>query len=41
MKALTVWQPQAYLAGVLHGDGWCTWQARNWAKAVKARWGEA
>jgi hypothetical protein len=22
MKALTVWQP--YLAGVLHGDGWCT-----------------
>lgn len=24
MKALSVWQPQAYLAGVLHGDGWCT-----------------
>ena len=22
MKALTIWQP--YLAGVLHGDGWCT-----------------
>ena len=22
MKSLTVWQP--YLAGVLHGDGWCT-----------------
>lgn len=22
MKALTIWQP--YIAGVLHGDGWCT-----------------
>lgn len=22
MRALTVWQP--YLAGILHGDGWCT-----------------
>lgn len=22
MKALTIWQP--YVAGVLHGDGWCT-----------------
>lgn len=24
MRALTIYQPQAYLAGVLHGDGWCT-----------------
>ena len=22
MKAISLWQP--YLAGVLHGDGWCT-----------------
>jgi hypothetical protein len=24
MKALSLWQPRAYLAGVVLGDGWCT-----------------